>query len=113
MTYSPVYSQAFIQYTVETPNAIFEVPAGYTAIVRQISVIQNIGDYLATVYIQDNEAAPALTIAQSTSLGAFQSWYQEGRWVCPGGGFIILGLDTVGTSASAYVGGYLLQNVIP
>jgi hypothetical protein len=110
MPFSPVYSQPFIQYTTSTPNAQFEVPVGFTAIVRQITVIQNIGAYTATVYIQDSLAAPAITIAQQAGIGVDTIWDQQGRWVCPGGGYITLGLSTVGGSTSAYVGGYLLQN---
>jgi len=112
MGYSPVYSQPFVQYTPDTPNTSFLVPDGYTAIVRQWSVVQNVGGYDFNVDIQDSEAAPSLRIVQIIDVGINASYQGEGRWVVPPGGLITVGLSDVGSSVSIYVGGYLLTNDI-
>lgn len=109
MSYN-VFSQAFILYTASTPNSSFIVPAGYTAVVRQISVAQDIGDWYAYVNIQDSEAAPVLTIWIDTALAVVNYTSAEGRWVVPGGGVISLGFQTLGSVPSGYVGGYLLRD---
>lgn len=108
--YSPVYSAPFIQYTASTPNQSFLVPEGFTAVVRQISVAQEIADWYAYVNIQDSEAAPDLTIWLGVAAGAETYVAGEGRWVVPEGGLITLGYGTLGTIPSGYVGGYLLRN---
>jgi hypothetical protein len=112
VAFSPVYSAAFIQYTHDEPNAQFEVPANFTAVIRQISIIQDIGAYEANVFIQDSIEAEGLAIFTATDVGALTQLQQEGRWVCPAGGFITLGLSSVGDTPSAYVGGYLLRNAL-
>ena len=111
-SYSPVFSQAFIQYTSETPNTRFDVPTGFTAIVRQISCYQDIGAYLLETYIADSDAAPGLTISELEQSGGLNYVQQEGRWVVPGGGYIAISLSPLGTSPQVYVGGYLLRNTL-
>jgi hypothetical protein len=111
-SYSPVFSAPFVQYTPETPNFSFAVPDGYTAVIRQISCLQNIGGYAFACSISDSLESPELTIAYASGLGEFEVFLQEGRWVVPGGGFIVCALTTVGGSVSIYVGGYLLRNVL-
>jgi hypothetical protein len=59
-SYSPVFSAAFIQYTSATPNSTFEVPAGFTAVVRQVTAYQDIGGYDLGVFLQDSDIAPTL-----------------------------------------------------
>jgi hypothetical protein len=113
MPYSPVYSAPFIQYTPDTPNGSFAVPAGFTAVVRQISIVQGIGGYSWACNIQDSEAAPELTIAAGTDIGVNVVDAREGRWVVPGGGIISAIASAVGDSVSIYVGGYLLTNIEP
>lgn len=109
--YSPVFSSPFVQYTSASPNSSFIVPDGFTAVVRQISGNQDVGDYIVWVSIQDSIAAPQLTIWQETAVGAFVNWAAEGRWVVPQGGVIVVHTTALGTSPSFYVGGYLLRNV--
>ena len=111
-SYSPVYSAAFVQYTPSTPNLEYEVPAGFTAVVRQISGVQEVGATAMYVQIRDSVDAPALTIAQDYDYGAYESWIVEGRWVVPENGLITFGASTIGSQLSAYVGGYLLRNVL-
>jgi hypothetical protein len=111
-SYSPVFSSALVQYTASTPNAQFEVPSGFTAVVRQISVVQDVGGYDAGVYIQDSAEAPGLLIAQAIGVDIYEVWQQEGRWVVTEGGFVTLSLSTVGSQAYGYVGGYLLRNTL-
>lgn len=110
-SYSPVFSSAFVQYTPDTPNLVYEVPASFTAVVRQISGVQEVGATVMYVTIQDSVDAPELTISQVYDYGAFQTWSVEGRWVVPGNGLIQFHASTIGSQLSAYVGGYLLRNV--
>lgn len=108
MSLRPVYSAAFIEYTSDAPNASFEVPPGYTAVIRQVSAAQNIGGWTFAVVIQNSEIAPELTVYEGAQDGAINYVAQEGRWVCPGGGIISVSLSSLGSSVSVYVGGYLL-----
>lgn len=111
-SYSNVFSVPFIIYTPETPNTSFAVPEGFTAVVREMDVAQNVGDYHAALGIGLDEAAPAAYVVSATVIGE-TNWVQwKGRIVVPGGGFIYFGLDTIGSSVAAYVGGYLLRNTL-
>lgn len=112
MPYSPVYSSPFIQYTDSTPNASFEVPDGFTAVIRQWSCYQDIGDYVFFVTIYDSVDAPGITVVAAEQEGLVNYVAGEGRWVVPGGGYIDIGFSTLGTAVQAYVGGYLLTNVL-
>lgn len=112
MAARPVYSSPFIQYTSETPNDQYEVPSGFTAVIRQISIAQ---PDLATgwwVYIQDSPEAPGLTIATGELSGFMNYGAAEGRWVVPEGGIITVNLESLGSTPSCYVGGYLLTGSI-
>lgn len=109
-SYSPVFSAAFIQYTPSTPNNEFLVPAGFTAVVRQVSAAQNIGGWVFEVSIQDATSAPPLVIVELGQVGDFNYVAQEGRWVAPEGATIIANLSALGSAISLYVGGYLLRN---
>jgi len=105
-----VYSVGFVEYTHDTPNASYDVPDGFTAVIRQISGTQEVGTYDLAVIIQNSEAAPGLTIWQQTGIGALTYVAAEGRWVVPGGGIITIDASAVGSTPSFYVGGYLLRN---
>lgn len=111
-SYSPVFSQPFIQYTAGTPNTTYLVPAGFTAVVRQISIWQNIGGYNFSCFIQDSEAAPGITIAGLNDVGITSSQSIEGRWVVGAGGVIGIYFSELGSEPQAYVGGYLLRNTL-
>lgn len=111
-SYSPVFSAAFVQYTTATPNASFDVPAGFTAVIRQISAAQNIGGWILQVYIADAVGAPGIQIVEIGQVGDFNYVAQEGRWVVPGGGAIEIVLSELGSDTSVYVGGYLLRNTL-
>jgi hypothetical protein len=110
--YSPVYSTPFIEYTPSTPNNSFDVPDGATAIIRQITCVQNVGGYALSTYIQNSGAAPALLIDYEEGIGINVVYQKELRVVCVGGGIITVDLTAVGTAVSVYVGGYLLTNNI-
>lgn len=109
-SYSPVFSAAFIEYTPETRGNTFLVPAGFTAVVRECSCFQDIGAFLYTVDIQNDLAAPALTVFAVVQTGVVNYVRGEGRWVVPGGGQITAEVDTYGDDCNMYVGGYLLRN---
>lgn len=110
-SYSPVYSAQFIVYTSETPNETFDVPTGFTAIVREILGTQDIGGYAYNVAIADGPGAEYCVIYLSSTLGVFQGDRAERRVVVPGGGSIKLNISSIGDAPSFYVGGYLLRNV--
>jgi hypothetical protein len=110
--YSPVYSAAFIQYTASTPNPSFEVPSDFTAVVRQVTCVQDIGAYNVNVNVQDSEAAPELVVFTALEVGTFELAAAEMRVVVPGGGLINVALSAIGDDPSVYVGGYLLRNVV-
>jgi hypothetical protein len=111
-SYSPVFSQAFIEYTHDTPNAQFEVPEGFTAVIRQWSVSQEISDWLFQVFINNDADAPNLVIVNENQAGINTYLAGEGRWVVPGGGLINIFLSSVGEVPCCYVGGYLLRNTL-
>lgn len=112
MTYSPVYSTPFVQYTPDTPIDSYEVPEGFTAIIRQVSVTQEAGAYSFAVYIQDSAEAPALIVSSGEGTGLYNNARDTGRWVVPAGGIITIAVSALFGSLNMYVGGYLLQNVI-
>ena len=113
MSYSPVFSAPFIQAIPATPNTSFEVPPGFTAVVRQFTLATTAGACLASLYFQDDEVAPPITIAYLETAGIGQSDAWEGRVVVPAGGFIAVYINDLSTGANVYAGGYLLQNVVP
>lgn len=112
MAYSPVYSAAFVEYTESTPNNSFDVPDGFTAVIRYLSCYQEIGAYGLLGYVANSEAAPALIFAANASILSGELYQWAGRVVVPGGGVITIDLSTIGDGVSIYCGGYLLQNVI-
>lgn len=107
---NPVYSQPFVQYTPDTPNLQYLVPAGYTAVVRQLTIVNTVSAYEYAWYIADSEAAPQLTIAFNASVTIQTDQSQEGRWVVGEGGLIGLYVSVIGDNMNAYAGGYLLRN---
>lgn len=111
-SYSPVYSAAFIQYTSETPNLTFEVPAGFTAVARYGTVLQDIGTYGSAFYLKDSEAAPALFFDYASDLGVLEIHDWSGRIVVPEGGILGALLTELGAAPNVYLGGYLLRNTL-
>lgn len=107
---NPVWSSPFIQYTSETPNTQYEVPAGFTAIIRQISGYQSAGGFVMYVIIQDSSAAPGLFIWSGGQAGVANYVGVEGRWVVPEGGIITAEFSELFDSPCMYVGGYLIRN---
>lgn len=101
-----------MEYTPAAPNQTFEVPEGFTAVIRQVSCSQNIGGFIFYVDIQNSEAAPYVQIFQGAQDGVSNYVSGEGRWVCPGGGIITAAVSELGSAISMYVGGYLLRNVL-
>lgn len=111
-SYPPVYSVPFVIYTPDTPNTSFAVPEGYTAIVRDMDVYQNVGDYIAYLGLGLSEVAPIAYCVgvASSGFGNYAQW--RGRIVVPGGGFVYFALSEIGSSVAGYVGGYLLRNTL-
>jgi len=111
-SYSPVFSAAFIQYTASTPNSEFEVPAGFTAVVRQVSAYQDIGGYDLGVFLQDDADAPTLQFVSLKDVDIATCTYWEGRIVVPETGIISILWSELGATPQFYVGGYLLRNTL-
>jgi hypothetical protein len=110
-SYSPVFSAQFIVYTSATPNNSFEVPAGFTAVVRDVSGWQEFGAWILQLHIQNSASAPACIVWAGLADGTSNALHEEGRWVCPAGGFISVDASSLGSNPNFYVGGYLLRNV--
>jgi len=109
-SYSPVFSAPLIQYTTAAPNTSFEVPEGFTAVVRQVTVLVTVGALSGGLFVADDVDAPPLWLDYWNELGVLAIHHQEGRWVCPGGSTLFIVLSELSYLASCYVGGYLLRN---
>lgn len=112
MGYSPVYSTAFVQYTDSAPNLTFDVPEGYTAIVREIDLYYEASFIAAAGYVADGPGAPLNLFVYLEGEGVLGSKQWTGRVVAPGGGVIGITTSSEGYIVSAYVGGYLLKNTV-
>jgi len=112
MSYSPVYSAAFVEYTDASPNTQFQVPSGYTAIVRQFSVYAELAAVNVQLASQDGETGNYVVLASAILAGFPASQQLYGRWVVPEGLTIALLGGEVGTGLNVYIGGYLLTNVV-
>lgn len=110
--YSPVYSVPLILYTEDAANTSFDVPAGMTAVVRQVNVVQSAGAYNFGLYIADSDIAPEVQVLADVSGGTFNTYTASGRWVVNEGGHIRIYVSTILDSLNVYVGGYLLTNTL-
>jgi hypothetical protein len=105
-----VYSSQFFVYTPSTPNLTYDVPEGYTAVVRDLDGYQEIGGYVCALGFRNSEAAPQCQPVVLEAAGTLNTVTWRGRLVVPGGGQLTLSLSAVGEFPSIYVGGYLLRN---
>jgi hypothetical protein len=103
-----VYSQPFLQYGSGGGSLDYEVPEGFIAVIRQFSVYNDIGGNDVSLGIRDSPEAPYCFITGVVDFGVGNFYSEEGRWVVPGGGEIQAFVESLGTSTSVYVGGYLL-----
>jgi len=108
-----VYSSQFILYSESTPNTTYDVPEGFTAVIRQVAVTQDVGAYAFTLWIQNSDTAPSVAVIDVGGLGGGNNYQEECRFVVPEQGIISFGTTVVGSSLCCYVGGYLLRNVSP
>jgi len=108
--YPTVYSVQFIVYTPETPNNTFEVPSGFTAVIRDFEATIDIGEAVLQLGFQNSSVASVCypVLLQPEGIYGSASWH--GRIVVPEGGFIEFSASSLGTSPYVYVGGYLLRN---
>lgn len=112
MTYSPVYSAQFINYISTDGDTEFEVPPGFTAVVRYASYYDDLGAGFAYVYYQNSIDAPAIVFVALNVIGVNQLAAQHMRVVIPENGIITLVTASLGEGPQVYVGGYLLRNVV-
>jgi hypothetical protein len=110
LSYNPVYSAQFINYAPAAPNDTFAVPVGFTAVIRQISYAVYASATVLAVRLQNTASAPTINIDIREILATVTTTNIQGHWVCPGGGFISLYIQSVGAEPNVYVGGYLLRN---
>jgi len=112
-SYSPVYSAQFILYTSVDPTTSYEIPSGFTAVVRDFTGYSDGGASLCQLLIQNDGSAPELVVAQLSFAGiaAYAQW--QGRVVVPAGGFILIQPGALLVNPGFYVGGYLLRDVAP
>ncbi len=111
-SYSPVFSEQFILYTDTSGATAFEVPASFTAVLRDASAYATIGGAEVTFSVQNSEDAPQVVVAQVNPAGiaAYDQW--QGRVVIPEGGLLTLQEAIVGLGLEIYAGGYLLRNTL-
>lgn len=105
-----VYSQQFILYGPETGATAFDVPEGFTAVVRELSVYQEIGAYDVSFTINDSPEAPLTVVWSAHDVGVLTQQNIHGRWVVPETGSMEFFLSAYGDQVALYAGGYLLRN---
>lgn len=112
-SYNPVFSSQFILGSSTDGYPSFDVPDGYTAVVRDFSIWAPAAIAFVLLEIQNSGAAAAITAAalQIAAFAGYSQW--QGRVVVPGGGIISITRTSVGDSPDVYVGGYLLANTLP
>ncbi len=111
-SYSPVFSQGFVYYAPASPNASFDVPVGYTAVVREATLFSYLGGAILSVAVSTGPGAPLVWIMAEEAEGAVSSAQWGGRVVVPGGGAIQIDTASIGVEDTVYVGGYLLTNTL-
>lgn len=107
---APVYSVPFVQFAPGTENESFEVPSGFTAVVRQISISVTVASGIFAVNVRDSPDAPDFAIHQTSLTDVYSTQHTEGRWVCPETGIISFYQSDVDVDVYCYIGGYLLGN---
>jgi hypothetical protein len=107
---APVYSVPLVQSAPGAVNLSFEIPEGYTAVIRQISLSVTVATGIIAVNIQDSDEAPQIAIHQTAFTDVYASQHTEGRWVVPENGIISIYIESEGVDVYAYIGGYLLGN---
>ena len=111
-SYTPVYSVEFINATPGAGGEAFDVPDGFTAVIREFDLYTEAGDTTYVLSKQDSEIAPVLTFAALSLTGSIISAQWTGRVVVPAGGVISIYGVTIGEGASVTVNGYLLRNTL-
>lgn len=111
-SYSPVFSQDFINYTPETPNTSFEVPEGFTAVVRDCTYATYVGVGWAFIGKQSSVDAPTVWFASLAVDVVYNFSQWQGRVVVEQGGYISLNITQLADDGCVYVGGYLLRNTL-
>lgn len=112
MAYSPVYSFNLIGYTPDEPDESFSVPAGKTAIVRDITFFTaDAGGGLLT-YFENPPGVEPLHFSYLTTPGSFGYDQWHGRVVVPQEALIAISITGATTEAYVTVSGYILTNVV-
>lgn len=111
-SYSPVFSQDFINWTGSGTPSLFDVPGGFTAVVREFDIFTQLGEVVAYLAKANGPGAEYVTFATLSAFAIYASAQWTGRVVVPGGGSIQLNTGALGDEDNAYVGGYLLRNTL-
>jgi len=112
VAFSPVYSVPLIIYTEATPNESFDVPSGYTIVVREIDYYCALGGGSMAASIELAGSGAPCTFAALNVSGINASGQWTGRVPLTEGGTLAIDVTHLGTGDSIYVGGYLLQNTL-
>lgn len=111
-SYSPVFSSQLLLWTSSTPNLSFEVPAGFTAVVRDVQAYSLAGGTGLRVFLQSGGVGPPVYVASLQAIGENVSAQWQGRVVAYAGDTINLDVAELGADDTVYVGGYLLRNTL-
>jgi hypothetical protein len=110
MSQRAVYSVSLIEYTEATPNTSFEVPMGFTAVVREVDLYAELGEEICSMYIQAPGAEVGIGFMARSATGANTSQQWTGRAVVPENYTINLNVENFGAYSAVLVSGYLLTN---
>lgn len=111
-SYNPVYSQPFIEWTDSTPNLLYEVPAGFTAIVADVEFWDEVGAAAMSMTSVPPGADQGIVFAYLEAAGLLGSKLWQGRVVLLEGYTLQLNTDAFGVATTVYAGGYLLRNTL-
>jgi len=109
MTSVPLYSRVLIANHAFTGEASFEIPAGFTVVVRDIDAVTGIGAGCA-VWAYDNDGVQFWGVNFGVTTYNFNTRSWRGRQVIPGPSFFHISTDA---SCDIRASGYLLSGVSP
>lgn len=112
MGYSPVYSFGMIYYCADEPATDWSVPPGYTGDVRQITLYQDSADAQLSLWVILAGEGPQFRVAYLSVTPAAPFAELQPRLVAPQNSLFFIEIDGAASDACAYVGGYVLKNVV-
>lgn len=111
-SYSPVFSTGFLFSTDDTPNQLFEIPTGFTAVVRDVTCTCLVGGVYMEAYVYAAGAPEGCIFTLCTLDGVASAFQWQGRVAIAAPGFIGFNQSAFDLGTSVYIGGYLLRNTL-